>query len=434
MSLSISLSFDVSSSSVTIEGILSVVIRMILRMVDWLLLINKCKPIYDEEPMAEVQTNAKIDVFAIGQQHTEQPEFNNEGEVVQNAEECHDTCPLHAILTDNQIQEHSYQSLESENMAKLLKENKTLKTHYKELFDSIKITRVKTTEQTTSLIATNDKFKAQLQEKGFAIAALKNELRKSTGNKVNIDNPNITMEEYIRLEEEKARRRAIVFNDTLTSKAALSCEPTLSSLNDEIDFRVSFDESDDEDYTVVFEKKTHFLIKNSTNDLKMDLKNDNYKVNMPLLPSPEPADTDNDNDKIDIEKSSKDMSVKPLPDDMSYHHHSSVSSAEHFNVSRDMLLIPTFLIKKLNLSRGKGLVKMSASCEHRCAWLVSVEHFHSISNRSFRACRVKSAGSTAPLEKCCEIRKLDNMSYHARGACLRLKRAFFSLYTCDGLS
>ncbi|GJR26889.1 hypothetical protein Tco_1103121 [Tanacetum coccineum] len=71
--------------------------------------------------------------------------------------------------------------------------------------------------------------------------------------------PNITIEEYIRLEKEKARRRgkvynwetatyAIVFNDTLTSEAALSCEPTLSSLNnDEVDFRISFDESDDED-------------------------------------------------------------------------------------------------------------------------------------------------------------------------------------------
>nr|GEY32738.1 hypothetical protein [Tanacetum cinerariifolium] len=38
------------------------------------------KLIYDEEPMDEVQTTAEIDVFAIGQQHTEQPEFNNKGE------------------------------------------------------------------------------------------------------------------------------------------------------------------------------------------------------------------------------------------------------------------------------------------------------------------------------------------------------------------
>ncbi|GJS38966.1 hypothetical protein Tco_0564009 [Tanacetum coccineum] len=181
------------------------------------------RPIYDEEPMAEVQTTAEINVFAIGQQHTEQPEFNNEGEVDQNAEQCHDTCPLPAKLTDNQITELSYQSLESENIClkktvaqfqkdflrmeahcvnlelkyqnqalkegqhvtKLLKEDETLKRHYKELFDSFKITRAKTIEHTTSLIAKNDEFKAQLPEKGFAIAALKNELRKLTGYSVN---------------------------------------------------------------------------------------------------------------------------------------------------------------------------------------------------------------------------------------------------------
>ncbi|GKE70434.1 hypothetical protein Tco_1528506 [Tanacetum coccineum] len=70
-------------------------------------------------------------------------------------------------------------------VAKLLKENETLKRHYKEMFDYIKTTRAKNIEHTTSLIANNDKFKAQLQEKGFAIAALKNELRKLTGNSVN---------------------------------------------------------------------------------------------------------------------------------------------------------------------------------------------------------------------------------------------------------
>ncbi|GKD06094.1 hypothetical protein Tco_1181068 [Tanacetum coccineum] len=82
-----------------------------------------------------------------------------------------------------------------------------------------------------------------------------------------MDDPNITMEEYIRLEEEKA-----LLNDALTSEVTL-CEPTLNPLNDnKIDFRISFDEYDDEDYT------------------------------------------DNDDDKIDIEHSSWDLSVKPLPD------------------------------------------------------------------------------------------------------------------------
>nr|GEW77538.1 hypothetical protein [Tanacetum cinerariifolium] len=53
------------------------------------------KPIYDEEPMAEVQLIADHNVFATRQQHTEQPKFNNEGEVDQNADQCHDTFTTH---------------------------------------------------------------------------------------------------------------------------------------------------------------------------------------------------------------------------------------------------------------------------------------------------------------------------------------------------
>ncbi|GJV91817.1 hypothetical protein Tco_1539630 [Tanacetum coccineum] len=60
-----------------------------------------------------------------------------------------------------------------------------------------------------------------------------------------MDDSNATMEEYI--EEEKAQK-PIAFNDEVSSKT-LSCEPMVSSLNDEIDFRISFDDSDDEDYT-----------------------------------------------------------------------------------------------------------------------------------------------------------------------------------------
>nr|GFB46847.1 hypothetical protein [Tanacetum cinerariifolium] len=171
-----------------------------------------------------------------------------------------------------------------------------------------------------------------------------------------MDDANITIEEYIRLEEERARKRgkvynwetatygkiwdnddihdlrsietefpaivfndtltseaslsyepmdnkdvhdlrsveteflAIVFNDTLTSEAPLSYEPTVSSLNnDEIDFRISFDESDDEDYIVIFDKNLFSYKIISFNDLKTDSENDNDKVNMPLLPSPEPT-------------------------------------------------------------------------------------------------------------------------------------------------
>ncbi|GJW57555.1 hypothetical protein Tco_0104286 [Tanacetum coccineum] len=78
------------------------------------------RPIYDEEPMAE-----EIDV----------------------------------LETMNIELEHS--------VATLRKENETLKQHYKDLYDSIKITRSKTTEQTTSLLASNTELKAQIQEKIF---------------------------------------------------------------------------------------------------------------------------------------------------------------------------------------------------------------------------------------------------------------------------
>nr|GFC43161.1 hypothetical protein [Tanacetum cinerariifolium] len=80
----------------------------------------------------------------------------------------------------------------------------------------------------------------------------------------------------------------IVFNDNLTSNKTLSCKPTVSSLNDnEIDFRISFDEYEDEDYTVVFDKNSFSYKIISTNDLKTDSKNDNENVNKPLFPSPE---------------------------------------------------------------------------------------------------------------------------------------------------
>ncbi|GKA38510.1 hypothetical protein Tco_0731061 [Tanacetum coccineum] len=203
-----------------------------------------------------------------------------------------------------------------------------------------------------------------------------------------MDDPNITMEEYIRLEEEKVRKRskvcnwetatyekiwydkdvydlrsvetefpAIVFNDSLTLNETPSCEPTVSSLNDDIDFRISFDESDDEDYTVPevsyfddldffkdFENEFPAIVYNdaltSKSDLlteptisprhidEFDLKyetslskcdekeqnvlyfNDLLPFNV-IYPNDLKSDTNNDYDKIDIEQPSGDMFVIP---------------------------------------------------------------------------------------------------------------------------
>ncbi|GKB08696.1 hypothetical protein Tco_0837008 [Tanacetum coccineum] len=57
-----------------------------------------------------------LDALDARQQHTEQPEFINEGEVDQNAEQCHEICPLPAKLTDDKTTELSNQLLESENV------------------------------------------------------------------------------------------------------------------------------------------------------------------------------------------------------------------------------------------------------------------------------------------------------------------------------
>ncbi|GJZ05736.1 hypothetical protein Tco_0539529 [Tanacetum coccineum] len=128
-----------------------------------------------------------------------------------------------------------------------------------------------------------------------------------------MDDPNITMEEYTTLEEEKARRHgrtfnwetatfgkvenyededdyfidfktefpAIVFDNTLT---ALPSEPTVCPPNEnKMDFSISLDESDNEDYTIIFDENSFSYKIISVNDLKTDSGNDND--NMPSSPN-----------------------------------------------------------------------------------------------------------------------------------------------------
>ncbi|GKE47731.1 hypothetical protein Tco_1478989 [Tanacetum coccineum] len=157
-----------------------------------------------------------------------------------------------------------------------------------------------------------------------------------------MNDPNITMEEYIRIEEEKARRHGkvynwetatygriwdddevhnlgsvktefsvIVFDDTYTSQATLSCEPTVSPLNNnEIDFRISFDESDDENYmnefpAIVYNdaltSKSDFLTEPTMCPQHVDEFNLKDKTSLSKC-----DDKDNDDVKIDIKQSSGD--------------------------------------------------------------------------------------------------------------------------------
>ncbi|GJS04195.1 hypothetical protein Tco_0320703 [Tanacetum coccineum] len=78
-----------------------------------------------------------------------------------------------------------------------------------------------------------------------------------------MDDPNITMEEYIKLQAEKAQRHfevefpAIVYNDALTSNENVLSKPPVSIYNEikaDIDFSISFSDFEDEDYTFICDK------------------------------------------------------------------------------------------------------------------------------------------------------------------------------------
>nr|GEW83814.1 transposase, MuDR, MULE transposase domain protein [Tanacetum cinerariifolium] len=191
------------------------------------------RPVNDQKPSAEVHLTAQHNVLANEQQHTNQSEPSYDTYLLEKIDSnttpdstnmCHRRGEIDQDVEQDQINElkaqlqaknltinnlkkqiknmheksneakvkHDIDIIETINIelehevAKLRKENETLKMHYKDLYDSIKVMKTKTIEQTTSLIAKNDEFKAQLQEKGFTIAALKNKLRKLTGNNVNI--------------------------------------------------------------------------------------------------------------------------------------------------------------------------------------------------------------------------------------------------------
>nr|GEU83275.1 hypothetical protein [Tanacetum cinerariifolium] len=130
-----------------------------------------------------------------------------------------------------------------------------------------------------------------------------------------MDDPNITMEEYIKLQANKAQRRgrtfnwetatyskvycdnldfftyfetdylAIIYNDASTSKQNVSFEPTISIYNAikaEIDFNISFSDSDDKDYTFIYDKDLFSYKLIYVNYLKPEPVNNHVKINTKL--------------------------------------------------------------------------------------------------------------------------------------------------------
>ncbi|GJY92962.1 hypothetical protein Tco_0508744 [Tanacetum coccineum] len=103
-----------------------------------------------------------------------------------------------------------------------------------------------------------------------------------------MDDPNITMEEYIQLMADKARGHfetdfpAIVYNDASTSNQNVSSEPTVSIYNaikSDIDFHISFSDSEDEDYTFIYNKDSSSYKLIPINDLKLEPVDEHVEIN-----------------------------------------------------------------------------------------------------------------------------------------------------------
>ncbi|GJY29278.1 hypothetical protein Tco_0405045, partial [Tanacetum coccineum] len=96
------------------------------------------RPIYDEEPMAEYTLLLECNILLWEQQHTEQPEINVEW---QHGQILNETINKAKIEKEFDVLETMNIELEH-SVATLRKENETLKQHYKDLYDSIKIIEI----------------------------------------------------------------------------------------------------------------------------------------------------------------------------------------------------------------------------------------------------------------------------------------------------
>ena len=133
-------------------------------------------------------------------QQSEQPEFRNEGKVDQNVVQCLDKCFESEPLLDNLMSETSNQTLESENIllkktiAQFQKDFSKLEAHCISLELKMQNESLNSgnngqflNEQSKcvdTLVKENELLKGQIQAKVFAHAALKNKLRRLTGQSV----------------------------------------------------------------------------------------------------------------------------------------------------------------------------------------------------------------------------------------------------------
>nr|GEX88065.1 hypothetical protein [Tanacetum cinerariifolium] len=158
--------------------------------------LHDINSVNDKQPMAEVDRNTtpeSTDMSHRGGEIDKNADVKKwqHGQILnETSNKANIKREINALETRNIDLESSMARLPIENK-KLNKKNEHLKQTYKDLSDSIKKTSVQTKDHADSLIVQvncktveNADLKAQIQEKVFANATLKNELRKSNGNNV----------------------------------------------------------------------------------------------------------------------------------------------------------------------------------------------------------------------------------------------------------
>nr|GEY18057.1 hypothetical protein [Tanacetum cinerariifolium] len=113
--------------------------------------------------------------------------------------------------------------------------------------------------------------------------------------KMEMEERDMTMEEYVQYETEKALRNAIVYDDALSLESCFSSEPTVSpQYVDRVNLKkeTSLSKYDDDEYNVISYNDLFPFNIISVNDSKLD--------------------TGNDDNSINIKKSLWDISIKPL--------------------------------------------------------------------------------------------------------------------------
>ncbi|GKA35023.1 hypothetical protein Tco_0721514 [Tanacetum coccineum] len=233
------------------------------------------RPIYDEEPMDEEQITAKklLD-SCTSKVDSELPNGSNVD--ISKIHECKQTLDFSAGKYQSVVAEKADISKTSVTSWKVYSVlcSTNISMEKIKLFQSLRCTTADASDKrqqqpdltsSTSTLATTVTADGNFDFKQVRLAGDLGSTNDALIPLVEMDDANLTMEEYIKLEAEKYLRRGQMFNwETAAYEKA----------------RISFDESDDEDYTFIYDKTSVSCKLIPVNYLKTDSENDNIKVNV----------------------------------------------------------------------------------------------------------------------------------------------------------